>query len=145
MRRTYNQKSNTVTVGGVTLQGFMDGASIVVQYDGGEVDKTQGTDGAGINLATAQGMTIQVTLREDSPSHAYLRSLFTRQEAGGGGVQIVVRTGVNVLHTMPESYISLPAALNTGDKKQGGQQYTFTSATNDVSNLDPDVAASFIV
>lgn len=144
MRAVYNQKNTTITIDGVTVQGYMDGASVVVTYDGGEVDKTQGTDGAGINLATNQGMTVQFTLRETSPSRAFLKALRLRQENGGSGVTVVVRTGANVLHMMPESYISQPAALNTGDKKMGGAQYTLMSATEETSNLAADIANSII-
>lgn len=140
MRRAYSQKNTTVTVDGVTIRGFMDGASIIVTHDGGEVDKTQGTDGPGINLATNQGMTIQFTLRENSPSRAFLKALRQRQENGGDGVTTVVRTGVNVLHSMPFSFISQPGALNTGDKKMGGLQYTLMSETEDTSNLESDLS-----
>lgn len=142
MRKVYNQKQISVTVAGVALQDFMDGASIIITHDGGEVAKTQGTDGPGVNLATNQGATLQVTLREDSRSRAFLQSLRLRQENGGDGVTIVVRTGVNVLHLMPESFISQPAALNTGDKQMGGLQYTFISAQESVSNLAVDLTVS---
>lgn len=142
MRRAYSQKNTTVTVDGVTLRGFMDGASIVVTHDGGEVDKTQGTDGPGINLATNQGMTIQFTLRENSSSREFLRGLRIRQENGGDGVTTIVRTGVNVLHSMPFAFISQPGALNTGDKKMGGLQYTMMSETDDTSNLGSDLTST---
>lgn len=144
MRRVYNQKQLTITVDGITMQDFMDGASVIITYDGGEVDKTQGTDGAGINLATNQGMTVQFTLREESRSRAFLKSLRIRQEEGGDGVSVVVRTGVNVMHMMTESYVSQPAALNTGDKKMGGVQYTLMSAREETSNLESDITGSFI-
>lgn len=140
MRAVYNQKNTTITVDGVTMRDYMDGASIVVTYDGGEVDKTQGTDGAGINLATNQGMTVQFTLRETSRSREFMKSLRLRQENGGAGVTVVVRTGANVMHMMPESYCSQPAALNTGDKKMGGLQYTLMSAEEETSNLSPDIS-----
>ncbi len=45
-RTVYNQKNLVLTVDGTTIQDFFEGASIVFTYDGGEVDKTQGTDGA---------------------------------------------------------------------------------------------------
>src|SRR5699024_11343763 len=61
-------------------------------WDGGEVDKTQGTDGPGINLATNQGSTLQITLRETSRSIGFLQSLRTRQENGGAGVTVVMRS-----------------------------------------------------
>lgn len=141
MRKVYNQKNLTITLDGVTMQDYMDGASVTIQYDGGEVDKTQGTDGAGINLATNQGMTIQFTLREESRSRAFLKALRLRQDNGGSGVTAVIRTGVNVLHTLTDAYISQPAALSTGDKKMGGVQYTLMSANEESSNLELASAA----
>ena len=144
MRKVYNQKNLTITLDGVTMQDYMDGASVTIQYDGGEVDKTQGTDGAGINLATNQGMTVQFTLREESRSRAFLKALRLRQDNGGSGVTAVIRTGVNVLHTLTDAYISQPAALSTGDKKMGGVQYTLMSANEESSNLELDTAAAFI-
>lgn len=144
MRKVYNQKNLTITVDGVTMQDYMDGASVNIQYDGGEVDKTQGTDGAGINLATNQGMTIQFTLREESRSRAFLKALRLRQDNGGAGVTAVIRTGVNVLHTLTDAYISQPAALSTGDKKMGGVQYTLMSANEESSNLELDTTAAFM-
>lgn len=135
MFTVYNQKNTTLTVDGVPITGFMDGTSLTVTYDGGEVDKTQGTDGAGINIATPQGMTVQFTLRETSWSHDFLASLFTRQSNGASGVTVVLRTGANILHMLTDAYIGQPGQLTTGDKKQGGIQYTVTSANSTTSNL----------
>ena len=141
-RRVYNQKNLTVTVDGVTIQDFFEGTTITYTYDGGEVDKTQGTDGAGINLATNQGATVKFTIRETSRSRAYLQAIRQRQENGGPGVMVVLRTGADVLHTMPESYIGREGELTTGDKKQGGIQFTLMSADDDTSNLSTVVSAS---
>lgn len=93
MRRTYNQKNNSLTVAGVTIQDFFEGASIVVTLDGGEVEKTQGADGASVNIATNQGITIQFTLRETSRSMNFLTALRKTQENGGPGVPFVFRSG----------------------------------------------------
>lgn len=136
MRAVYNQKALTITVDGVTIQDYMDGASCIITLDGGEVQKTQGTDGPGVNLATNQGATIQFTLRETSRSIKFLNDLRLRQESGLAGVTAIVRTGANILMTMPESYISRPGQLSTGDKMQGGMQFTLVSANGDFSNTD---------
>ena len=58
MRKVYNQKNMSLTIDGVNIQDFHEGATFVYTWDGGEVDKTQGTDGAGINIATNQGATL---------------------------------------------------------------------------------------
>ena len=134
-RTIYNQKNLVLTIDGVTIQDFFEGASIVYTYDGGEVDKTQGTDGASINIASDQGATIKFTLRETSRSHQFLSDLRKRQYNGGSGVTVVLRTGADVLETMTDAYISRPGELSTGDKKQGSMQYTLMSAENESSNL----------
>lgn len=134
-RTLYNQKTITLTIDGTTIQDFHEGVSIVYTLDGGEVDKTQGTDGAAINLATSQGATIKFTLRETSRSRKFLADLRKRQENGGNGVTVVLRTGVEVLETMTEAYIGRPGELSTGDKKMGGIQYTLMSPENETGNL----------
>lgn len=108
MRKVYNQKNMSLTIDGVNIQDFHEGATFVYTWDGGEVDKTQGTDGAGINIATNQGATLQFTLRETSRSIKFLSDLRLRQENGGAGVTVVARTGADILLTMTEGYISLP-------------------------------------
>ena len=80
MRKVYNQKNMSLTIDGVNIQDFHEGATFVYTWDGGEVDKTQGTDGAGINIATNQGATLQFTLRETSRSIKFLSDLRLRQE-----------------------------------------------------------------
>lgn len=135
MRRVYNQKNLTLTVDGVTIQDFFEGTVVTYTYDGGEVDKTQGTDGAGINLATNQGATVAFTLRETSRSRGYLHAIRLRQENGGPGVVVVFRSGADVIHTLVEAYIGREGELSTGDKKMAGITYTLMSATDDTSNL----------
>ena len=136
MRRVYNQKNITLTVSGVTVQDFFEGATVVYTYDGGDVDKTQGTDGASINLATNQGATIKFTIRETSRSRAFLQSVRLMQENGGPGVTVILRTGADVAHLLTDSYIGRPGELSSGDKKQGGLQFTLMSADDDTTNLD---------
>lgn len=134
-RRIYNQKNLTLTVDGITIQDFFEGASVVLLFDGGEVEKTQGTDGASINIATNQGATIKWTLRETSRSRQFLADLRKRQENGGNGITVILRTGADVLETMTDAFIGRPGELSTGDKKQGGIQYVVMSAEHESSNL----------
>ena len=134
-RTVYNQKNLVLTVDGTTIQDFFEGASIVFACDGGEVDKTRGTDGASVNLAADQGATIKFTLRETSRSRQFLADLRKRQYNGGSGVTVVLRTGADVLETMTDAYIGNPGELSTGDRKQGGIRYTMMSAEHESGNL----------
>lgn len=135
MRRVYNQKNTTVTVDGVTIQDFAEGASIVLTADGGEVQKTQGTDGAGINIATNQGSTVKLVLRETSRSIMFLNALRMTQEHNGPGAVVIARTGADVVFTLIDAFISRQGELSTGDKTQGTVEFTLTSAEDSVSNL----------
>ena len=114
MRTIYNQASTSIVVDGNQIYDLFEGATITYTFDGGEVAKTQGTDGAGINIATNQGSTLQFTLKETSRSIAFLNNLRLRQENGGLGVTVVARTGANILLTMTNAYISRPGQLATG-------------------------------
>ena len=111
MRNLYNQASTSIIVDGNQIYDLFEGATITYTFDGGEVAKTQGTDGAGINIATNQGSTLQFTLKEISRSIGFLNNLRLRQENGGLGVTVVVRTGANILLTMTNAYISRPVSL----------------------------------
>lgn len=133
-RRLYNQKSITLTIDGVQIQDFFEGTTITYIRDGGEVDKTQGTDGAGINLATNQGATLRFTVRETSRSQIYLSALRLRQENGGNGSTIIIRTGNDILLSMTDAFMGRPGELTTGDKKMAGVEYTFMSAQDAVNN-----------
>ena len=135
MRKVYNQKNTTLTIDGTAIQDFMDGASITFTVDGGEVEKTQGTDGAGINIATNQGATVKFKIRETSRSRQFLYDLRRRQENGGEGVTVILRTGADVLESMTDAYIGNAGELSTGDKTQGGIEYTLMSAEYEPNNL----------
>lgn len=135
--RVYNQANTSLSVDGIDISsGLAEGASIVYLRDGGEVQKTQGTSGASINIASDQGATLRVTLRETSPDHGVLQALKIKQSRTGSGVTVVIRTGADVLHTMPEAFISNPGEKSTGDKTQASVEYTFMSAQATDSNLE---------
>jgi hypothetical protein len=106
----------------------MDGASIKVTYDGGEVEKTEGTDGAGLNVATHQGATISFTLRETSTDNNFLRGIFETQQFASvmqpvSAIPCSLITGGGVIVAMTNCLISPPGELSTGDKKQGGIEW----------------------
>ena len=134
-RTRYNQKDVTLTIDGTTIQDFAEGASITFIHDGGGVEKTMGTDGASINIATEQGATLKFKLRETSRSRKFMSDLRKRQYNGGSGVTVVLRTGADVLETMTEAYVSVPGTLGTGSTKMGDLEYTLMSAEHESSNL----------
>lgn len=124
--RVYNQPDVTVTVNGVRIQGFAEGASVTVRPMGGEVQLTEGLDGPGINRATRQGGQIVLNLRESSPGNAIMQALRLQQDAAPVGAIVVVSTGVGAIETLSNALVSLPGDLATGDKKMGARTYTLT-------------------
>lgn len=124
-KEIYNQLHNKVVFNGVTLQGYADGTSIEVEYVGGEVDITEGTDGGGLNIATNQGMRIRVTLRETSPSIDVIETARTAQSLLSQPNVVLLQTGADVKYTITNALVSKPGNLTTGDKRQGGVQYEF--------------------
>jgi len=122
----YSQETTTLIVGGIPIVGFMDGSSITVTYDGGEVSKTEGTDGPAVNMATRQGGTITFTLQEVSPSHTALDAARNLMRFTRVGVPVVLSTGAGLVYTLTGAVLSNPGQLATGGKTQGGIQYTIT-------------------
>lgn len=124
-KEIYNQKNNKVVFNGVTLQAYADGTAIEVEYVGGDVDITEGTDGGGLNIATDQGMKIRVTLRETSPSIDVIETARMLQNQLSTPNVVLLQTGANVKYTITNALVSKPGNLTTGDKRQGSVQYEF--------------------
>ena len=122
--RIYGQKNSRIMINGRQITGFMDGSSIKVSFDGGEVDKTEGTDGPGLNVATDQGGTIGFTLRETTNDYQYLLQLWKLEEANvGTTINCTFMSGSQIVLSMPRALIAKPGELSTGDKKQGGIEF----------------------
>lgn len=124
-KEIYNQKNNKVVFNGIALQGFANGTSIEVEYVGGEVGITEGTDGGGLNIATDQGMKIRVTLRETSPSIDVIETARTIQNQLSTPNVVLLQTGADVKYTITNALVSRPETLSTGDKEQGSVRYEF--------------------
>lgn len=121
----YRQQFIAAVYNGVPLQGLMDGASIKVTVRGGELELTEGTDGGDVNIATLQGMQVEITLRETSTAHEFLFAQNRSQAYGGPGATLVLYSGTGRSLNCGEMFVSVPGELGTGDKKQGGHVYTF--------------------
>lgn len=124
-KEIYNQKNNKVIFNGIVLQGLANGTSIEVEFVGGEVEITEGTDGGGLNIATDQGIRIGVTLRETSPSIDVIETARTLQNQLSTPNLVMLQTGADVKYTVTNALVSRPDSLSTGDKQQGSVKYTF--------------------
>jgi hypothetical protein len=128
MKKRYNQAEVTVLVDGVPMRDMGDGEHIEVADEGGEVEKTFGTDGPGVNIATRQGGYIKFKLREDSSSQPFIQNVRAVQEnalSGDSGVVVQIISGTSVLHTLINSFCSVPGALTTGGGKMGASEFKF--------------------
>lgn len=124
-KEIYNQRNNKVIWNGVALTGYAPDTSISVEFVGGEVDITEGTDGGGLNIATTQGIRITLALRETSPSAEILNSAIELQQLLSSTGVVMLQTGANVKYTVTNALVSKPDTLSTGGKTQGSQTYTF--------------------
>lgn len=126
-KEIYNQKNTRLLFNGIVTSGFAEGTSITVEFVGGEADITEGTDGGGLNIATLQGIRIQATYRETSPSIDFFdRAIIAQQEFSATNT-VTLQTGANVRYTLTKALVSKPDNLSSGDKKQGSQTYTFVA------------------
>jgi hypothetical protein len=122
--RIYGQKDALLIINGRQIYGFMDGAPFKIQFDGGEVAKTEGTDGPGLNIATSQGGTFHFTVRESSPDYDFLLGIFALEsDTTGVTVAATFVSGGQMVFDMPRCLLGLPGELSTGDKKQGGTEF----------------------
>lgn len=126
-KEIYNQKNTKLIFNGINTQGFADGATITVEFVGGEADITEGTDGGGLNIATVQGIKISATYRETSPSIDLFSTAIEAQQSASTTNVVLLQTGANVKYTLTNALVSKPESLSTGDKKQGSQQYQFVA------------------
>lgn len=124
-KEIYNQRNNKLIWNGVPLSGYAPDTSITVEFVGGEVDITEGTDGGGLNIATTQGIRVTVALRETSPSADILNSSIETQQLLSTSGVLMLQTGANVKYTVTNALVSKPDTLSTGGKTQGSQAYTF--------------------
>jgi len=135
MQTIYNQKLVKLIIDGFKISGLFEGASVTVRFDGGEVEKTQGTDGPGMNVATMQGGALIFQLQELSNGHDFLWALSEKQQLGFPGVTAIATLGTGAIVTYINTLVSLPAEFATGDKKQAGINYTLISQIAKWSNL----------
>lgn len=121
----YRQQFIAATYNGVPLYGLMDGDSIRVITRGGELELTEGTDGGSVNIATLQGMQVEIDLRETSTVHEFLFDQNRSQAYGAPGATLVLFTGTGRILNCGDMYVSVPGDLSTGGKQQGAHTYTF--------------------
>jgi hypothetical protein len=127
----YAQANTSVLVDGVTIRGFMDGTPITCTFDGGEIEKTEGCDGPGLNMARRQGGTIKFSVRENSPSVPFMLALINTQYIADTAlpINVTVISGGGRVFDLFNCLVQQPGELSTGDKKVGGIEFTIVGTT----------------
>lgn len=84
--RTYDPKKVSSTLGGIILEGFMDGTFITITPSGPGFEKLQGADG-GVDRVNknANHYTITFTLKQTSPVNDALSAVFNADKLNNLG------------------------------------------------------------
>jgi hypothetical protein len=134
----YGQNQHTVIWDGLPISGFMEGDFMEVECDGNEASRTLGGDGPSMNISTAQGGQVSITLMPTSPAIGPLYALREQQRSNPRLFSIVLVTGVQeVINAAGCAYAKLPKFSTGGPKMQGRQ---FIAECLEVS-MDPTITS----
>jgi hypothetical protein len=89
----YVQANHTFIIDGVPVNGFAEGDYIGIKVDGNAAARTQGGDGASMNISVPQGGVITVNLLPTSPILGVLYALYQAQKRNPRMFSIVIFTG----------------------------------------------------
>jgi len=94
---TFDPKQVSVSLGGVSLHGFVPGTFIDIAYNADDAATVVGADGEVTRvLISDDSATMTVTLQAQSESNAFLAALRARDKLSGDGiVQCQVKDGMN--------------------------------------------------
>lgn len=124
--RYYNQLDASCSIAGTALLDFADGESIRVNYNGDQSSLTVGTDGSVQNLNSNRAGTIEVDLKETSPSNDFLTGLLTAQRNGQFlDLPGTVVDGTAATHSGTGGTIKTPANVSTGGPAMGKRTWVF--------------------
>ena len=107
--RTYDFKQVAVIVGGIQIQGFVDGEAITIEPDADEWTETVGNDGEVTRSKSNNSMSrIMLKLAQSAESNQYLSGL----RLSGGIVPVMVKDNSGLsIHAGEQAYVkSRPAA-----------------------------------
>ncbi len=126
MRSTiYLQNIHTVVVLGVPLSGFAEGDWMEVKVDGNAAERTKGGDGPAMNISTAQGGTITISLLPTSPAIGTLLALRNTQAIRPSLGSISLLTGVRETITAAGCAFGDLDSFATGGEKMSPRKFKF--------------------
>lgn len=141
----YAQNRHLMTVNGIPLSGFGEGDWMQVKSDGNAAERTKGGDGPAMNVATAQGGQITISLLPTSPALGSLLEMRELQKVNPTLFSLALITGVEEVITATGCAFGDLPQFSTGGPTQGARQFVIECLrlTLDSSAVVP-VAGSFI-
>lgn len=123
----YAQNRHILIVDGVPVNGFADGDFMQVKLDGNVAARTQGADGPAMNVSTAQGGQVTLSLLPTSPALGVLYALLDSQKSSPRFFSIVLVSGVEeVIQADSCCFGELPQFASGGPTMQP-RQFQFES------------------
>jgi hypothetical protein len=116
---TYDPKKVIITLGGVPIGGYADGAFVQIDPSGETWTKKVGADGeVSRSLSNDNTHTVQITLMQTSLSNAYLRAVMSADRLTGLGMLPLSFTDLNSMEVYfwPEAWVG--AEPPTGRAKE---------------------------
>ena len=120
----YAQNRHTLIIDGVPITDFAEGDWMQVKVDGNAASRTHGGDGPAMNLSTAQGGQITISLKPTSPA---LGTLYETRDAQSTPRMfgIVLMTGVEEVITAAGCAFGDLPQFQTGGPTMQPRQFHF--------------------
>lgn len=141
----YAQNRHAVIIDGIPITGFADGDFIEVDLEGNAAEITPGADGPAMNISTAQGGTISISLQPVSPQIGELYALRDAQQKAPRLFTIVVMSGVEEIIRANGVAFAKLSSFSTGGPTQQARRFDFAALeiNMDTSGLEA-IAGGFV-
>ena len=133
----YAQNRHIVIVDSEHWTGFTDGDYINFEFHGNAATRTEGGDGPSMNLSAAQGGTVTIGLKVDSPSIGLAYELRKAQEKNPRFINIQLVTGTEEVITASGCMFAKLPAFRSGGPVQSPRQFVFEALL-----MTPDITAT---
>jgi len=127
MIKTYDAKKVIVSIGGIVLSGFADGAFVTVERDAETFTKQVGADGEVVRsrMRNTSGK-VTVNLLQSSASNDLLSALWQIDEATGAGAGAFLMKDLlgTTLAEAQNAWVQKPPSVEMG-KEAGDREWVF--------------------
>jgi hypothetical protein len=132
--KTYDPKSEIITMGGVPITGYGADTFIEIEYNDDLITERAGCDGAVTRTVSASRIaTAKITLQQTSMSNDMLTGLHHADLLSGKGIVPFLMKSPNgtTLAVAAEAYVKKLPAINRG-KEAGDVTWTITLAEAEI-------------